>query len=209
MGIPEKVGAVMPESPPDFASLEAEMGVRDDVSQALREMGYDDPHGAGEGLTVDDVDLGQADVLSLIDHLLRQLQEAEQKIGDADQVAERRKDMIESWRQGQIIPLETRANALRGRIHSMFPLVQLRGKAKSTRLPHGQIGTRKVGPSIKITDADAVIIWAIANKVQVTNKQSVTKTTLTEHFKATGDTGGDGWRVVEEREQFFAKVEID
>ena len=74
---------------------------------------------------------------------------------------------------------------------------------KSRTLAHGSFGFKRKTDSIEISDPKAALAFAVTNNLPVKTTHSVSKTSLKDHFMATGEEEGQGWRHVEGGDEFF------
>ncbi|MEX2673456.1 MAG: host-nuclease inhibitor Gam family protein [Phycisphaeraceae bacterium] len=81
-----------------------------------------------------------------------------------------------------------------------------RGKRRSIGLPGGTVGFRKVGALLVIEDEAAVLAWARRHLVEaVVVTEKVSKSTLNEHLKETGELPPVGIRITEPFDRFYIK----
>lgn len=82
-------------------------------------------------------------------------------------------------------------------------IAKLKGKRKTINLPAGSLSFRHAGPNLVIDDEEAVIDWARKNcpaAIQVSERLS--RTTVKEHFEATGELPERGAHAEPSRETF-------
>ena len=77
------------------------------------------------------------------------------------------------------------------------------GKAKSINLPAGRVGLRRNLARLKVTDASVALAWAREHRPQaIRRSESVPKSQLTDHFKATGELPA-GTIIIPERDDMY------
>lgn len=80
------------------------------------------------------------------------------------------------------------------------------GRKKSVGLPAGTVGFRKVNASLHVDDESAVLLWCKKNcPTAVVRVEKLSRSVLSDHFKATGEIPDDGAHVEPERESFSIK----
>lgn len=148
----------------------------------------------------------QADVRALADHLLYNLGKIEDEIEETEAVAERRKAMVDHWRDDVVGRARARATALKARLGTLFRLIDT-GKKKSIKLPSGDLGTKASRGKIHIDDEDRAIAYARQHRIHVGVKrvQTLKKDDLRAHVEETGAESGPGWRFETGTDAFFAK----
>ena len=153
---------------------------------------------------------GLADVESRIDYYFEKMRECAAEIVRNDEVAHRRMDMIADWRAGENAKIERRISHMTAMIGTLVPAsvaamqTEYDGK-KSRTLPNGSFGFRAKPNSIEIEDAKAALAFAVTNNLPVKTVHSVSKTSLKDHAKSTGEFDGPGWRMVPGSDEFFVK----
>ena len=142
-----------------------------------------------------------------IDWLLERVAAARAEIAENNAVADARIAMQEDFRQGENARIERKITWLVGEIGTLAPTDGVAMKAeyskKSRTLAHGTFGFKSHPDSIAIDDAKAALAFAVENSLPVKTVHSVTKTTLKDHAKATGESEGGGWRLVPGADAFF------
>jgi hypothetical protein len=137
-----------------------------------------------------------------LDMLLERLGAVEAEAARNREVAALRVEQIRAWAEGANRPLETRAGWLRLAIQARAEAYDY-GSKKSRSLPHGSFGLRRRADTLEVTDPAAALAFAKANGLEV--KESVNKTPLLHHFKATGELP-DGTEFRSGADEFFIKA---
>ena len=151
-----------------------------------------------------------SEVDSIIDWWLEQLRANEAEVKRNAAVAKSRREMISDWEAGEALRLEAQRKYFVGHIGQLAPstaddTVTKYGK-RSRALPHGTFGFRHSTDTIEIADPKAALAFAVTNNLAVKTVHSVSKTSLKDHATATGETEGDGWRMVIGADEFFVKA---
>ena len=151
---------------------------------------------------------GLGGVESRIDWYLETIREGVAEMARNGEVATRRHNMIQDWEMGEAAKIERRNTYLIGQIGMLAPSDEFKMKAihgkKSRSLPNGTFGYRTGPDRVEIGDAEAALLYAAANDLEVKTVRSVSKTTLKAHAKETGECEGDGWELISGMEAFFA-----
>lgn len=170
----------------------------------LSEIGYTEPDPAAPE------DEREQEIAVRVDFLLEKRAEIEREIARNEDVARRRIQMIESWRDEENTVLGRQIEWLDRRITDHAAAFQLgeNGNKKSRRLPHGQVGFRKTRDTVEIEDMELAVSFAEAHDLPI--KKEVNKTPLIEFVQSTGEEPNpetDGFRFVpgEEPGQFYIK----
>lgn len=116
-----------------------------------------------------------------LDRMLERLAEIRAAQAENDEVARRRRDMIDRWLAQENRTLDNQAAWLEERIERQA-LAYDYGEKKSRTLPHGKFGTRKSAATVAITDAEKALAFAKAHGLEVKVKESVGKTPLKEYW---------------------------
>lgn len=101
-----------------------------------------------------------------LDYLLEKITERRKDVAHAQEVAERRMDMIRSWLTEETAKAEREIEWLEKQIRLSFPQTvdQLRSerdtKKKSVSLPHGTIGFRSSQDTVDVVDEEKALRWA-------------------------------------------------
>lgn len=147
-----------------------------------------------------------------VDFLLERRLETEREIERNAEVARRRIQMIESWRDEENTVLERQIEWLDRRITDHAAAFQLgeNGNKKSRRLPHGEVGFRKTRDTVEIEDQELAVSFAESHGVEVKVVRSVNKKPLIEWCQSTGKEPNPethGFRFVpgEEPGKFYIK----
>ena len=147
---------------------------------------------------------------SYIDFYLEEIGKLNAETWRNDEVAERRANMIEDWHQGEFGKIQRRIKYLTGQIGILAPadafkMKDLHGK-KSRSLPNGTYGYRTGNDRIELDKHADALVYAKGEGLDINVLESVTKTTLMAHFKATGAIEGPGWHYVKGTDAFFVKA---
>ena len=153
---------------------------------------------------------GQADIDSRIDYYFEKIRESQAEIERNDEVAHRRTDIIADWCAGEKAKVERRIGHMTAMIGTLVPpsvdAMQAEYGKKSRALPNGTFGYRARPDSVDISDPKEALAFAVTNNLPVKTVHSVSKTSLKDHATATGETEGDGWRMVIGADEFFVKA---
>lgn len=149
---------------------------------------------------------GSPDMDVAIDRALEQIAEARREIAKNDAVAERRKQMIEDWRQEVNVTHENRIVWATRMVQSLASAYDF-GKKRSRSLPAGTFGFRKSPDRLVVNDMDAALAFAkrtsqLAGEIKVT--ESIPSTPLKQWAQSTGEVP-DGCELVGGEDAFFVK----
>ena len=161
----------------------------------------------GEGLTAGEL---------RVDYLLEKLSAEAKRIEGVREFTARRVEMVTAHGQAEIEKLRRRVAWLESKIREHMPLDPASFKkhygAKSTRLPHGQIGYRASRASVEIVDQEKALAFAKARGLEVRVTESVNKTPLLESVVRDGeepDPVTDGFRYVPPTDAFFITPDLE
>lgn len=144
-----------------------------------------------------------------IDYLLEKMGDIRAEQRWNREVAQRRIDVIQKWLDDENGKLDRQYEHVESRLRPHLPntpeqFAALYGdRAKSRSLPNGKFGFRRSADRVEITDKDAALAFARTNGLEVKVAESVSKTTLKNHAKATGEFSGQGWELVEGADELF------
>ncbi len=152
---------------------------------------------------------GLADAEARIDWYLEKIREGNAEIQKNADVATRRVGMIEDWEAGERLKIDRRNSYLVGQIGMLAPATVEETEAeygkKSRSLPHGTFGFRRMPDRIEIDDPKAALNFALTHGLEITVKESVSKTVLKTYVKDTGDEG-KGFHMVPGADEFYVKA---
>ena len=152
---------------------------------------------------------GTPEIESRIDYYLEKIRDDEVELRRNTDVANRRLYMIEDWLAGENAKIRRRITYLTGQIGMLAPSSVAEMEAehgkKSRTLPNGSFGYRSRPDSIDIEDATSALNYAKDEGLEVTVKESVSKTVLNTHAKETGVAEGRGWHLETGGPEFFVK----
>ncbi len=148
----------MSEQEPSFLDL-----LDEDERQRAEELGRDTP----------------TDIEVRLDWLLERIVKRQRQIKRNNGVAEKRALMIEDWRRGENMKLESAIGWFESEVRSLLPpdskeFEREYGK-KSRNLPSGTVGWRRQPDRIEIYDENKLLAWAKLLDLPITVKESVSK----------------------------------
>lgn len=143
------------------------------------------------------------DLDAKVDRALEKLAEIEREIAENGEVARRRIEMIESWREEENAKLTHRHEWISRRLQ-LIALGYDFGDKKSRKLPHGTFGFRRSRDTVEVVDEELAVAWAERACPDAVKKR-VIKTPLIKWVKESGVIP-DGCEWVEGRDEFFVRA---
>lgn len=170
--------------------------IADDEAAFLRSLGLDTMPAPGTP---------ELDVA--IDRALDVIRQAREEIAKNNEVAARRIQMIEDWRETENVTHQNRITWAERTIHSLAMGYDF-GKKRSRSLPSGTFGFRKAPDRLVIQDADKALAFAkrtpqLAGEIKVT--ETIPTTPLKQWAQSTGEVP-DGCELVGGEDVFFVKT---
>jgi len=178
--------------------MEAMTAVRPDVAD-------DYAYAVAAGLPEGDDDISRE---LRIDYLLERIGQERHEIARVNEFTQRRIQMIRDHGDEQAAMVQRRISYLEDMVRTHLPMTgdefAAAYRKKSLNLPHGKVGYRHLPASVVIHDQTAAVEWAKAHGVPVTVKESLGKTGVIAHIKATGELPEtDAIEYVDASERFF------
>lgn len=137
------------------------------------------------GLTPEGVEVSLTDREQLLDHYLEKLAELERQAAHNEEVADRRRQMIDRWLDEENARLRRQKERLEEKVRRLVPHTVdgfqdvFRVKKKSRNLPHGRVGFQSTRDTVEVVDQDKALEWAedsCPDAIKV--KRSVLKTPI-------------------------------
>lgn len=161
------------------------------------------PEGAWEGHE-------QARVDARLDWLLEKLTDRKAQVRLNNEVADARKLAIEDWRQAENAKIESSISYFEFECRQLLPADSKDFEAqygqKSRRLPFGTIGFRQSPAKVEVFDVEKALAWARLHKLDITIKETVSKTVLKKAIEHTEDPP-DGFQLVPGSSDFFVRTD--
>ncbi len=150
---------------------------------------------------------GTRDVDSIIDWHLEKLRANQAEVIRNRLVANQRVETIRDWEAGEFAKLDRQREYIVGQIGQLAPptseaTVEEYGK-KSRTLPNGSFGFRAKPDRIEIEDAEKALAYAKQEDLEITVRESVSKTVLKKWAQGMGVADGGGWRLEPGKPGFF------
>jgi hypothetical protein len=120
-------------------------------------------------------------------------------------------DHVKKWAEGELRRAEREEQFFWLRFSSQLrawtsnELARQKTKRKSIKLPAGMLGFKSLGPKLVVLNEERLLIWArkeLPAAIKVT--ETVSKTSLNEHFDATGEIP-NGVTIENAKEQFYVR----
>lgn len=150
---------------------------------------------------------GLGDIDSRIDYYLEKIKDGNAEIERNRVTASIRLDTISDWLAGENAKIERRNSYLVGQIGMLAPpsaedTVAEYGK-KSRTLPNGSFGFKQKPGHVEIKDMGSAVRYALEMDLPTKIVETVSKTDLKTHARATGATEGEGWEWLPGTSDFF------
>lgn len=139
-----------------------------------------------------------------LDRLLERYREREAEIATTNEIARRRIEDIQAWRDQQNESAERELSYLRHQIESWADGYDY-GRKKSRSLPSGSFGYRARRDSVQILDMDAAVQFAEAHGLEVRRIVTVGKTPLLKYVQETGEIP-PGTELVPGGDEFYVRT---